>query len=206
MGAQIASLLLGRKASLFNIAGHVVGYAAVDSVHRVKELADGLVVVKSVDDQSNVFAHVAGDIVVFGKKLRGLVDQVSGEQLVEDAIFVGFVEFFQAIGEETKGGTDIDSTCTSFFEERGNFKYCISGGNHIIDENHVFAFKVWSKEFVGSDWMTAIYSFGVIKTLVVHSHVYSQDIGQIDGTVHASFIRADDHEVVIVNVKTVFVV
>ena len=110
---------------------------------RVKELADGLVVVEGVDDQGNVFAHVAGDIVVFGKKLRGLVNQVSGEQLVEDAIFVGFVEFFQAIGEETEGGTDIDSTGTSFFEERGNFKYCISGGNHIIDENHVFAFKVW---------------------------------------------------------------
>ena len=72
-GAQIASLLLGRKASLFNIAGHVVGYAAVDSVHRVKELADGLVVVEGIDDQGNVFAHVAGDIVVFGKKLRGLV-------------------------------------------------------------------------------------------------------------------------------------
>lgn len=114
-GTQIASLLLGRKASLFSIAGHVVGYTAVDSVHRVKELADGLVVVKGVDDQGNVFAHVAGDIVVFGKKLRGLVDQVSGEQFVEDAIFVGFVEFFQTIGEETEGGTDIDSTCTSFF-------------------------------------------------------------------------------------------
>ena len=162
--------------------------------------------VEGVDDQGNVFAHVAGDIVVFGKKLRGLVNQVSGEQLVEDAIFVGFVEFFQAIGEETEGGTDIDSTCTSFFEERGNFKYCISGGNHIIDENHVFAFKVWSKEFVGCDWMAAIHSFGIIKTFVVHSHIYPQDIGQIDSAVHASFVRADDHEVVIVNVKTIFVI
>ena len=99
MGAQIASLLLGRKASLFNIAGHVVGYAAVDSVHRVKELADGLVVVKSVDDQGNVFAHVAVDIVRSGKQFRCLISQVGGHYFVDNAVFNSFVEFFHSVCE-----------------------------------------------------------------------------------------------------------
>ena len=53
--------------------------------------------------------------------------------------------------------------------------------------------------------MSAVYILGIVKALVVHTHIDSKDIGKINSTVHASLIRADDHKVLIVNVKSLLV-
>ena len=59
---------------------HIVINTAFDTVNRVKKMADGHVVVQGINDQSNIFTHIAVDIIWFIKKLRRLVYQVGGQQ------------------------------------------------------------------------------------------------------------------------------
>ena len=46
---------------------HIVINTAFDTVNRVKKMADGHVVVQGIDDQSNIFTHIAVDIIRFIK-------------------------------------------------------------------------------------------------------------------------------------------
>ena len=43
----------------------VFGQDFLDAFYRVQEFADGIVVIQGVDDQGDVFAHIAVDIVRF---------------------------------------------------------------------------------------------------------------------------------------------
>ena len=54
--------------------------------------------------------------------------------------------------------------------------------------------------------MTAFNYFGVVKTSVVHTHIYAENVCKVDRSAHASFVRADDHEVIIVNMKTFYII
>ena len=53
--------------------------------------------------------------------------------------------------------------------------------------------------------MTAFNYFGVVKTSVVHTHIYAENVCKVDRSAHASFVRTDDHEVIIVNMKTFYI-
>ena len=53
--------------------------------------------------------------------------------------------------------------------------------------------------------MTAVYLAGVVQSAVVHTHVNTEDVGKVDRSSHTSFILADDHEMVIVDMKSLFV-
>ena len=70
----------------------VFGQDFLDAFYRVQEFADGIVVIQGVDDQGDVFAHIAVDIVRFTQQFRGLVDQVGGQDTVEGPFLVGFIE------------------------------------------------------------------------------------------------------------------
>lgn len=49
---------------------HVICYAAFDSVYRIQKVADRGIMVQRINDQSNIFAHIAADVVWLLKKLR----------------------------------------------------------------------------------------------------------------------------------------
>ena len=50
--------------------------------------------------------------------------------------------------------------------------------------------------------MTSVYLACVIQSSVVHTHVHAKDVGKIDRSSHASLIRADDHEMFIVDMES----
>ena len=62
-----------------------------------------------------------------------------------------------------------------------------------------FPLDVVPQEFMGDDGVLAVYHGGVIAALVEHTHVDAQDVGKVNGAVHGAFIRADDHQVVLVH-------
>lgn len=64
--------------------------------------------VQGIDDIGDVFAHVAADVPLPPEKFRGLVDQVGGEDAVDDPLFIGLVKLVQAVGEEAESGKDED--------------------------------------------------------------------------------------------------
>ena len=53
--------------------------------------------VQRIDQQSNVFAHIAVDIVWTAQKFRCLLDQVGCEDVGDDAFLVRFVELLQTV-------------------------------------------------------------------------------------------------------------
>ena len=62
--------------------------------------------VQRVDDIRDVFAQVTVDVIGLFQKLRRLIHQVGGQNVVEKAAFIRLVEFFKSAGEETEGSTD----------------------------------------------------------------------------------------------------
>ena len=53
-----------------------IAYAVVDPVNRIEQVAYRLIMIKSINDQGDIFTHITGDVVIFCKKLRRLIDQV----------------------------------------------------------------------------------------------------------------------------------
>ena len=158
--------------------------------------------IQCINDQCDIFAHIACDVIRFGKKLRCLINKVCSKKFIKDTVLVSFVKFFHSFGEETEGGADKDLAGATFFKKRCDLKDALTGRNHIIDQDDIFAFKLWSEELVSCDRMAAFDHFAVVKTAVVHTHVHAKNVCKIDGSAHASLVRADDHEMVIVNMKS----
>ena len=169
-------------------------------------MADRHIMIQCINDQSDIFTQIAADIVVSCEKLRILINKVCSKKFIKDTVLVSFVKFFHSFGEETESGTDKDLAGAAFLKKRCDLKDALTGRNHIIDQDDIFAFKLWSEELVSCDRMTAFDHFAVVKTAVVHTHVHTKDVGKIDGSAHASLVRADDHEMVIVNMKIFHIV
>ena len=52
---------------------------------------------------------------------------------------------------------------------------------------------------MGNDWVTSIDNTGVIAAFVEHTHVNTQVVCQIYGAGHSALVRADNHQVVLVD-------
>ena len=168
-------------------------------------MADRHIVVQCVDDQCNVFAQIAANIVITCKKFRILINKVCGKKLIKSSFCICCIEFFHSFCKESEGCADENLSCPTFLQKRCNLQNTSAGRNHIIDKDNIFAFKLWSEEFVSSDRMTAFDHLGIVKTSVIHTHVNTKNVSKVDCSAHASFIRADDHEVIVINVKSFYI-
>ena len=70
----------------------------------IQNAADGAVMVQRVDQKSHVLAHIAVHIIGPGQKFRRLIDQVGGEDGIDDPFLIGLVELLQTVGEKSEGG------------------------------------------------------------------------------------------------------
>ena len=77
--------------------------------------------VQSINDVSNVLTHITVDIPLSLKQFRSLVDQVGGQNLVDNAVLVSLVELVQTVGEEAEGGEDEDLVGFTLLQSSGNF-------------------------------------------------------------------------------------
>ena len=54
---------------------------------------------------------------------------------------------------------------------------------------------------MSNDRVLSVDNGGVITAFVEHTHIDSKDIGEVYSTGHSTFIRADDHEMIIVKLE-----
>ena len=54
---------------------------------------------------------------------------------------------------------------------------------------------------MSNDRVLSVYDCGIVTAFIEHTHVYAKDIGEVNGSGHCSFVRADDHQVIIVNAE-----
>ena len=56
---------------------------------------------------------------------------------------------------------------------------------------------------MGHNRVAAVYDSRIISALIEHTHINTEDIGHIDGTLHSTFVRADDHQMITVKIDSV---
>ena len=161
--------------------------------------------VQRIDQKSDVFAHVAADVIFAGQKLRGLIYQVSSQYAIEQSFFVSLIEFFHTIGEQTKGGIQEDSFRMKGFQLSCYINHALTGGDHVINDQNIFSFYIAAQKLMGNDWIASIDYFRVITAFVEHTHVYTQHICQINCTAGTTLIRADDHQMLTVYLNVIYV-
>ena len=49
------------------------------------------------------------------------------------------------------------------------------------------------------DRVLSVYDGGVISSLIEHTHIDAEHVGEVYGTRHRSLVRADDHQMIVVN-------
>ena len=114
----------------------------VDSFVGIKKITDRCIMVQRIDQKSDVFAHVAADVIFAGQKLRGLIYQVGSQYAIEQSFFVSLIEFFHTIGEQTKGGIQEDSFRMKGFQLSCYINHALTGGDHVINDQNIFSFYI----------------------------------------------------------------
>ncbi len=166
----------------------------VDAVYGIKESAYGSVMVHRIDDQRQIFAHVAAGVVAPFKQLGRLINEIRCKERIEDSLFVGIVKTLQSIGEQAEGRTDEDPLGLAHFQTVGDLQRACPGRDHVIDDDDILACHIRAEKFVSDHRVEAMYDLGIILALIEHAHIHPEDICHIDSALHAGFIWADDHQ------------
>ena len=138
--------------------------------------------VDDVNDTCKIFAHICFDVVRLGQKLRQTVVEVGSNDFVNPAFFVVFIEFIKTICKQTVCGADEYTVCVAHYDQLCNIQHTFTGRNHIVDDDNIFAFYGITKEFVSNDWVFTVYNGRVVTTFVEHTHVYTEDVGEVYGS------------------------
>lgn len=177
----------------------------LDPFFRVQQMADGGIVIQRVDQKSDVLAQIAVDIIGALQQFRCLIYQIGGQDPVKNPLFIGLIKFIQSVGKETEGGTEEYLVGIHILQKLGTFDHAVAGGNHVVDDDHVFAGDVGSQEFMSYNGIAAIDDGRVVAAFVEHSHINAQIVGDVDCAAHAAFIGADYHEMIAVYRKIRFI-
>ena len=76
----------------------IFGQTLLDPVVGIQDRTDGGIMVKVIDQESDIFGYIAAYIPVAGKEFRILVSTVSGDHLIDRAVCISLVKGSQAIG------------------------------------------------------------------------------------------------------------
>ena len=117
---------------------------------RIQNAADRSVVIQSVDQKCDIFAHITVDIVRFRQKIWRLVDQVGCQDTVDDTILVRLIKLIHTVREQTECSGSENTFRFALFQLFGNIKDTFSGRDHIVDDDHIFSIYGSSEEFVGN--------------------------------------------------------
>ena len=164
------------------------------------------IMIQCINDQCNVFAHITGNVIWFCKKFLRLIYHIGSEKLVKHASSMCFIEFLKVVCKQTESGAKVNSAGTPVLKKRSNLQDSVTRRDHVINQDHILACYIWTKELIGCNRMSSSYILGVVKAFVIHAHINTQDVCKIDRTAHAALIRADDHKMLIVNMKSLLMV
>ena len=77
--------------------------------------------VQSVDNQCNILAHIAVDIIWFGEQLRCLIDQVCSQNTCQNTLFISLIKLLKSICEESECSSGKNAVRFSAFQFGCNF-------------------------------------------------------------------------------------
>ena len=154
--------------------------------------------VQGINDKRKELAHVRRDKIRFVVQLRREIGQVRGDHFIDITLFIVFIKFIKTVREKTECGADEYPARIAFFYLSCNVQHASARGDHIVDDDHILAVYVVPEEFMGDDRVLAVYDHGIIAAFIEHTHVYPQNVGEVYGSVHGSFIGAYDHQMILI--------
>ena len=113
--------------------------------------------VKVVDEDRHVFAHICGFIPRTLEQLRLLIGGIGGDDLLDIAFFIGFVEDIKSGREETEGGKAEYTLCMKSLQFLCNIQHAFTGCDHVIDDDNILTLHGITKEFMGNDGVLAVH-------------------------------------------------
>ena len=173
----------------------------VDLVCRVADFLDGDVVVQRIDDACHVLAHLCSAVPFAGEELRRLVDQVGRDDFADDTVFIILVKFFQTICEEAECAAHVYVFRAAALQLLCDIKHAPARGDHIVDDDAVLSLDGIAEKFMGNYRIFSVDNAGIIAAFIEHTHIHTEYIGKINGPRHSTFIRADDHDMIIVEMN-----
>ena len=154
--------------------------------------------VQGIDDPCHVIEHISLNIVFTAEQFRRAVCKVRGYELSEHSLLIVLIELLDAFGEETECCAYKHASCTAGFDLLAYIKHGTAGCDHIVDDDAILALDRITEELMCYDRVFPVHDLGVITALVEHTHVGTENIGEIYRTVRCAFVRADDHEVILI--------
>ena len=146
-------------------------YNLLNSCGGIQEIRDGAVMIERINDVGNVFAHAAADVPGALQKLGRLINQVCSQNPVDQSIAVSLVKFLKTAGKQTEGREYKNTSGLALLQTSCDLEHTLTGGNHVIDDDHVLALNGGAKEFVGQNRIAAVHYSCIVSSLVEHTHV-----------------------------------
>ena len=116
-------------------------------------------------------------------------------------LFIILIKLLQSIRKQTKSSTNKYTVCIAILQLFCYIQHTLAGRDHIIDNDHILAGNRVTQELMSNDRVLAVYDGRIITTFVEHTHINTKNIGEIYGSCHSTFIRADDHQMFIVDLQ-----
>jgi len=171
----------------------------MDALGGIKEIADSLIVVESVDYVSNVLGKVNLAVPLALKKLGGAIDKVGGEDAVKEAFLVCLIHLLKTVAEKTEGSKYEDAVCTSLLKLLCNVDNGASRGDHIVNDDNVLTGEIAAKKLVSLNGVHTVYDNGIIAALIERTEIKAESGGIIHTTAHSALVGRYDHKVIAVD-------
>ena len=132
----------------------------------IKQIADRVVIVELIDQESDIFTDINTDVIITLEKLGVLIDGIGGHDLGDQAALMRLIKCFHAVCEEAKSRSCKDTFCFALFQLTGNIKHAVAGCDHVIDDHDILAFDRGTKELMSDNGIASVYDTGIVSPLI----------------------------------------
>jgi len=130
-----------------------------------------------------------------------MIIQVRSNHFMDITLFIILIKLLQSICKQAKRSTNKYTICIPVFQLFCHIQHALAGRNHIINNDHILAGYRVAQELMSNDRVFTIYNGRIITTFVEHTHINTKNIGEIYSSCHSTFIRADDHQMFVVDLQ-----
>ncbi len=176
----------------------------LDFLSGSSDLFYGQVMVQKVYDGSEEFAHIRLKIIGSRQQFWWAVAEIGGDHPVKHTLLIRLVKCGKTVRENTKCSTDKYAFGFHCFELPGGVDHAVSRGDHIVNDNDVFALNIISQKLMGDNRIFAVNDLCIVPPLVEHTSVGADDRGKVDRPVQGSLIGRDHDDMILVQHQVLF--
>ena len=123
-------------------------HQCLNPLTRIQQITDRSIMIQSINQISNILAHITVNIIRSFQQFRSLVYQIRCQNLINNSGLISQIKFLQAIRKEPKRRSNKDTSSISLLQLSCNIQHTFTGRNHIVYNNNRFSFNRSSQKFM----------------------------------------------------------